>query len=117
MTVLSWAKASYIIYTMCFFRTKYSVNYPMSTWIQNQNFDSFIQHPISQGDTLNRVCPLGKWVAVLLAVYILTRDYHLIQSNRNTDRLIWGSILAGSLLLNLNVFVYLLPVFLLDTYN
>jgi hypothetical protein len=113
MDYCKWLKAVYIIYTMCYFKTPYGINHPLEVWIQHKNLSGFLKHPISRGNSINRVCPLGKGVAVLLAGYILLRRTNC-NSTRVANRIIWGSIMLGSLVMNLNVFVYLLPVCWLD---
>jgi hypothetical protein len=109
----SLAKATYIIYVMIFFKTKYSVNHPLEIWLQDNNLNSFLSHPVTTSDYINRVCPLGKLVAVMLAGWILVRS-KLNKPVTNVNRFIWEGVMVASFIMNLNVFVYLLPVYLLD---
>ena len=107
-------KASYLIYIMIFFKTKYSINHPVEIWLQDQNFDDFFKHPITTTQYENRVCPLGKIVALALAIWILIRS--TLKGDRSRwNQIVWNTVMVGSLVMNLNVFVYLLPVYLLES--
>lgn len=111
-----YLKAAYIIYVLIFFQTTYSIHHPLEAWIQNQSVGDFLRHPVSTGRYESKICPLGKAVAVGLAIWvIITGTVPRTSRLRFWNHVIWTTVMLCGLLMNLNFVVYLLPVYLLET--
>jgi hypothetical protein len=110
--LLSVLEALYVIGMFCYFRTKCNVA------INDQPFGiDWLWHPITttQGDeeARNLVCRLGHILAFLLAGWLVGREGLRQVSGTITqwaNLVVMGAALAGSML-NLNVTLYLAPVF------
>ena len=99
----------YLIYFICFFKTKWSIHHPLEYYLIKDQ-PSWLQHPISSGLYQNKICPLGHLSAIALVFWILLRK----PNSQGWNRVIWWSVLSIGLLLNLNYVVYLLPIAILD---
>ena len=108
--------AVYVYVIMVHFRTRYSVHHPLEIYLQGRSLGSFLRHPVATGVYENKICPLGHFAAILLAVWILLRHRcRSVVANR-VSRIAWGLILVGGLLMNVNVVMYLLPAYIIDTW-
>ena len=112
MNTIKLLEAAYIYYMYNIFKTKYSIHHPIEYLINNQNMIEFIKHPINSGNYENKICLLGKYVSILLVFWIIFRRPNKIY--RKINKLIFGLVLLGSLLMNLNAFIYLIPVFIYE---
>jgi hypothetical protein len=108
----------YIYFMYNLFKTKFSFHHPLEKIINKQPISNYFKHPIYSGQYENKICPFGKLVSKLLVIWIFLRifllkkyDYMQIGKINNT---IFGLVLVGSLLLNINSFVYLIPVFIYE---
>ena len=108
----------YIIYILVYFKTSYSVYHPLEVILQNNlSVNSILKHPLyNTGLYENKVCGLGHIMAFLLAFWILNRKMITNNQYTNINNWIWYIIMTLSLILNPNVFVYLLPVFCLEIF-
>ena len=112
MKLINCLEAIYIFYMYNIFKTKYSIHHPLEYIINNQNISDFIKHPINSGNYENKICLLGTYVSVLLVFWIIIRKPTKIY--RKINKIIFILVLLGSLLMNLNAFIYLIPVFIYE---
>ena len=105
----------YLVYIMCFFKTKLCFNTIWNKKIQ-ANYDyKLLKHSIDDNLLSNKVCPFGHIISILFAIWIYFRICIKNQKWRTyINNTLWIIYILGGLLLNLNVFIYILPVFLID---
>ena len=105
---ISIIEAAYVVYMLNYFETTY-------TFETRQCFLADLipglTHPIQPSTTpTSKVCPKGNKVSWIFAAYLLLR-------NLDFRKTLNYAVLAGGVamsLLNLNVFVYLIPVFITE---
>ena len=112
MNYIKLFESLYIIFMYNFFKTRYSIHHPFEYLINSQNMYQFFSHPIYSGKYENKICVFGKYVSVLLVLWIVFRKKYKIHKKINT--VIFSTVLIGSLLMNLNAFIYMLPVFMYE---
>ena len=114
-------KSVYIIYILIFYKTTYSLHHPFEIAMQNKTTQiTLLKHPVYSTHYENKICPLGKLVGVLLVIWIYSRNnIKTILTRRCYNMGIWLTVLGLGFLANINFFIYLLPVAVLDiiTYN
>jgi len=122
-----WIKpilAIYLIYMMCCFKTTTNLSLTFQNLISKlgvnltnseifQNFGNQLLHHSVTNDHSNKICPLGKLVAVILALALLFSGDNI--SNSHLFYVFAVLFLVG-LVMNLNFAIYLLPVLLILTY-
>ena len=117
---LAILESIYIIYMWNFFKTSYSFhNFWELSLMSWDKMPSFFHH---QPNTyINKVCPLGNLFAYLLAVWVIMyniiltsrlKKKHPIISQLNT--IIFGTTALIAFIMNLNAFIYLIPVFIYE---
>ena len=106
--------AYYVYYMLNCFKTSHYIHHPLEIWLQDKSITDYIKHPVGSDTYDNKVCPLGHLVGKILGLYIIGRYFIGVKLRKRLNTLIWISVLFGSLIMNLNVFVYLLPAYLLD---
>lgn len=101
-----------------FFKTSYSIHHPLEYIMDNQLTD-FFRHPISSDIYESKICPLGNILAKLSVIFFISRIFYYLcfqtPEKRYTFYVI-NVILAMSLLMNLNAFIYLIPIFVVEYY-
>ena len=105
----------YICFMFNYFKTKYSFNHPLESII-TQNYN-FIKHPINSGNYESKICPLGHLVGWILPIWMIF--YGVSNANiflKIIHRIIWGLVFILSFILNMNAWIYLLPVFIIESY-
>ena len=113
--ILSVVEALYIVYMFNFFRTRYSVHHPFEA-IVTQN-TTILRHPIATGLYENKICPLGSVVSVAVALFLLIRIPGYTRHPRAfalATKVVFGALVVGTLLSNLNAFLYVLPLVALE---
>ena len=113
--VVSIIEAIYIFYMYIFFKTKWYIHHPAELWLQKQNIGNWFKHPLSSDIYDSKICPLGNIVGVLLPIWILIK--YIYRSNTKIQKVniyIWITVFLVSLFMNLNAFIYLIPVFLIE---
>ena len=116
------ASAFYIYYMIYVFTTRYSIAHPL-TYFESEIW----HHPIGTFDEpMSMVCPFGKmifhwiigwWILYALTTYQQQTQYFDLNlpDLRFTHRIILILLFVGSLL-NFNVTLYLLPIYLIEYY-
>ena len=110
-------EAIYIIYMYNFFKTTKSIHNPLEYYIFNQPIENIFKHPIDTGEYENKICTFGNIVGWLLGIWILSRNILYTDSNRKNNKInkiIFILVLIGSLMMNMNAFIYLIPVFIYE---
>jgi hypothetical protein len=109
-----YIKGLYIIYMFNYFKTTYSLHHP---WEQlfTGNISNWLQHPIKSGQYENKICPFGNIAAFAIAIWFIVY-YHLPQNSKNITihKTLLIFILIISLVMNLNAFLYFLPLFIYE---
>ena len=110
-------EAIYVIYMYNYFKTSISIHHPLEYILSKQSISNFIKHPIDTGEYESKICPLGNSVSWLIAGWILVRK-SLMKYNTTKvlllNKIIFWTIFVFSLIMNLNAFVYMIPVFLYE---
>ena len=93
-----------------FFKTKYSIHHPFENKFNNK----LLKHPSNTLRYENKICPLGNYVGLFLLLWFIFR-YNINNNIYNSyNRFIICSITIGSLVMNLNAFLYLIPLLLIE---
>ena len=108
----------YIIYILIYFKTSYSIHHPFEVLLQqNISINNYLKHPIyNTGLYENKVCFLGHILAVGLVLWILFGKYICKSTYPKINYWIWMIVMIISLILNPNVFSYLLPIFIIEVF-
>lgn len=101
----------YIFYMFNFFKTSVSIHHPLEILLEG---NTYLQHPIETGNYENKICKLGNLAGIFLLSWFLFR-----WKLSDNSRLFWNKrvlylITILSLLLNLNAFIYYLPIILFE---
>ena len=117
----------YIIYMWNFFKTTYSFHNIWETNLMSiQNLPDFFKHQIKNTEYSNKICPLGNLSAYLLAIWIIITKIitpqHLSNKSqqylKTATKIIFIITAILAFIMNLNAFIYLIPVFVYETlYN
>ena len=108
--VFSIIESVYIFYMYNLFKTSISFHSPLELFIQNKNINNFIKHPISTGIYESKICPLGNYVSILLILWIILRIF-LKKNIVKINNFIFSIIFICSFILNINSFIYFIPVY------
>lgn len=115
---------TYIIYMWNYFKTKYSFHNIWEAPIMNhEDIPDFIKHSVDTGRYESKICPLGNISAFALAGWILLRDIWIskykskskMKTNiKQLNLFIFTLVLILSFLMNLNAFIYYIPIFVYE---
>jgi hypothetical protein len=111
LIVLSIIQGLYIVYILNFFKTKYSLAHPLSTFSND-----YLKHPIGiNNEPISNICEFGHQVSWFLGLFVILRS---IFKNKFTKHisLIVLIITATFSMLNLNAVIYLFPHFIIEIY-
>lgn len=101
----------YIIYFYNYFKTTIRFHHPFEKILTNHDF---LKHPISSSRYESKICKLGNIAGFLLPIWLIGRNFIELTHKKSINFLIMYSFALVSLLLNLNAFVYFLPLFLFE---
>ncbi len=115
--IITFIESIYIYYMYNIFKTKYSFHHPLEFLINSMNID-FFKHPIYTGKYESKICNFGKFVSILLIIWIWFR-YYLNKFFKNSvinfmNKLLFINVLIFSILMNINSFIYFIPVFIYE---
>ena len=107
MLYVSIIESLYLSYTYHFLQTSVDFN------ILDSPTNIFFKHAIGNMK-MGRICPFGQYAIVMLILLLLARNFMLIP-----EKAIMGAILLALVLslINMNAFVYLLPVIFVEALN
>jgi len=79
----------------------------------------FFKHNINTGRYESKICPLGNISAFALALWVFMRDLFLRKTSlrkdlKNINLFIFSIVLVLSFIMNLNAFIYVIPVFIYE---
>lgn len=103
----------YILYMFNFFKTTWSIHHPLEMLFQNNNY---LQHPISSGEYENKICKLGNLTGMFLFFWFILRWKLNENARKKWNKIILIIIATVSLLMNINAFIYLLPIIVIEYY-
>ena len=106
-------EALYLIYMLNYFKTRYSLAHPLSSFENN-----YFKHPIGVSSVpISNICSFGHQVSWLLALYIIVRGFLLpkYKGFLRMSSIVVLIITATMSLLNLNATLYLIPYFIIET--
>ena len=107
-------EAAYAIYMYNYFKTKLTIHHPLESILMNGNISNFLKHPIDSYKYESKICDFGNLVGYTLGVWIISRLF--IKQNKKLNKIIFTLVFFGSMLMNLNAFVYYIPIFILEKY-
>ena len=126
LLIVSFIEIIYIIYILNYFKTRIEFHHPFECVFTGLN--EYLKHPMETGIYESKICKLGNCLSYIFALYIIIRyvvyetkwlewsnSLSINLSTLNTVNSIVVLIAAFlSLLMNLNAFIYLIPVLLLE---
>jgi hypothetical protein len=111
LLVIGIIQASYIIYMLNYFKTKYSLAHPLLNFNSN-----YLKHPIGKSDKpISNICNFGHQSSWLIALFVLLRPFLLCKNIKNISILLLIIVITFSFL-NFNAVIYLLPYFFVEIY-
>ena len=102
---------AYINYMFFIFKSKWSIHHPFELYIINNNVSTFFKHPFYTGLFENKICDFGRYMAIIFSILILLIKKY---PNKRLNKTIVNLTIIFSLLMNLNAFIYLIPVFIYE---
>lgn len=116
--LLSVLSGVYIIYMFNYFKTDIYLSHPFDVYTRNVSF-------LNHSEKENHICSLGNLVGYLLAFWFIARYFLSLHVSRGEgektlqkiNMLILNTVLFGSLLTNMNAFVYFLPLYIIQIYS
>jgi len=111
--IISILESAYIIYMLNYFKTKYSLSFPIK--INNKYFI----HPIGKHEyPKSNICKFGHDMSWLMAIYFIIKGYLFSLGKKRRQLVIINKLVLLTIfifsLMNLNAVVYLLPVFIIE---
>jgi hypothetical protein len=110
--IVSVIECVYLLTMFHLFKTKYSIHHPLEPHITSVS--DYMRHPISTHKYENKICQLGKDTSVLLSIWFVLRHFIKIPYKIYINSIIIFSFTIGCLLLNLNAFLYFIPITLYE---
>tara|TARA_E500000178_G_C17005305_1_gene747801 strand:+ start:1103 stop:1477 length:375 start_codon:yes stop_codon:yes gene_type:complete len=117
MKFTSIIEAIYIVYMYIFFKTKYSMHNSFEKYLTN---NELWRHPIYTGKYENKICRIGTYASIIIAVILVLRQFMCNKNNNKKCKTIARWILTYwvivSLLTNFNAFIYIIPIIFVEVY-
>lgn len=107
------AEAIYAIYMYNYFKTTLHIHHPLEYYFFGEISD-FFKHPINSSKYESKICGFGNISGFIFGAYLASKLF--INQNNKLNNIIIGSVFIGSLLMNLNAFVYYLPIFIFELF-
>ena len=104
--LLSLLESAYLIYMLRYFKTQYEIHHPIEYFITKDI--NFIKHPIYTSVYESKICSLGNIGCFILAFLILLRWYMGYKLRKISRIILFITIIVS--LVNMNAFIYLLPI-------
>ena len=114
LLIFSVLEAFYVYYMYNNFKTTVYFHHPLELSIQNGNISDYFKHPISNDLYESKICPFGNLVGKLLAFWIIIRLFLSIDLVKKINKYVWILVFIGSLLMSMNSFIYLIPIFIYE---
>ena len=117
---VSIIQAWILAYTFWFMETSVSVHHPWEKRIVTRLGNHF-EHPfVSRGETsCNQICAFGQWAIAIPVVLLVARAARWRATGKNllppvAWKVVFGVALVLALVMNMNAFVYIVPVVALE---
>lgn len=109
----------YVIFMWNFFKTKYSFHNLWEAPLMNKaEIPNFLKHTINTRRYECKICPLGNFAGFAIAGWIFFRDIvaknSLRKDLKKINFIIFSVVLILSFAMNLNAFIYFIPVFIYE---
>lgn len=115
----------YIWFMYTRFKTSLSIHHPLESLMTSGKLSNWLSHPIHSGKYESKICPFGHLVGWLLPIVIILysiteqgtcfrQNDHYQKILRKLYKILWIAIFVVSAILNLNAWLYLVPVFVLE---
>jgi len=109
--ILDFVESFYILYMFFLFKTKHSFRSPL----EYTHVSDYMYHPTTSETYDNKICRFGKDVSIILALWIIFGQYYFNKiSIMLPNYIIFLIVLIFSIFMNMNAFVYILPVFIYE---
>lgn len=95
-----------------FFKTTISFHHPFEK-ILTRDISSYLEHPIHSSKYENKICKFGNFIGLLLLILFIYRGVYDVEFN-NYQMYIYFAMLFGTILLNINSFIYMIPIFVYE---
>jgi hypothetical protein len=122
LLIITITEAIYMIYMYNYFKTTYTFHNPLEIILNNKVFSDFFKHPMYSSDYSSKICKFGNHIGYVLGFWVILR-YTLTKYYKDSDykikiinKLIFGLVLLGSIILNFNSFIYYLPIFIYELF-
>ena len=107
----------YVIYILNFFKTNTNFQNSVNLLLQSSLGSGFMQHSLT-ADYGKKICSLGSLVGWIYGLYLICRRHFLDSKTMRICSFIWIILLTwGGLTMNLNFFVYLVPIIIIEIFN
>ena len=116
---ITFVEIAFIYFMYNVFKTKYSFHHPFEILINKMSIPSYFKHPIYSGDYESKICSFGKFASFILISWLIVRLYLNSIDSKITKKIniiIFSLFFLGTILLNINSFIYLIPVFIYEIY-
>jgi hypothetical protein len=106
---VSILESLYLVYMFNFFKTTISFHHPFEIFVTNLNY---FKHPINTGLYENKICTFGKHLSYLGSLYLILRN--IFPKLKKINKYIVYSSIFLSFIMNINSFIYLVPIFITE---
>ena len=117
--IISIVEAVYIILMFNYFKTKVALdhgcvlNLLKNIGLYNDKLNHYTQSMYQLEESINMVCPFGHFISWFIGLFLIIRNYYPKINKYNNIVLIL--LFIGSWM-NINVLVYLIPIFIIEIY-
>ena len=117
--MIAIVEAIYIVFMWNFFKTTITFHNIWEAPLMNlKKMPKFFYHEVNTNTYSNKICPLGNYASYLIALWIIILNFFInkkSQKNFKTiNTLVFIIIGVLSFLMNLNAFVYILPILIYE---
>ena len=109
--ILTLIELIYLYYMFFIFKTRYSIHHPFEILFQDI---PYARHPIQTGKYENKICDLGRYFFDIFVPFVIIKEYFPKMLNKRITLLMISFILSIAFLLNLNAFIYLIPITIVE---
>ena len=111
---LSILESAYILFMFNYFKTTISIHHPLEGILTSGY--NFLKHPIHTGIYENKICNFGNLIGFILPIWFIGRHLLKINKKKLINKIIIILLFVGSIIMNINAFAYLIPIFILEYY-
>ena len=117
--MIAVVEAIYIIFMWNFFKTTITFHNIWEAPLMNlKKMPKFFYHEVNTNTYSNKICPLGNYASYLIALWIIILNFFInkkSQKNFKTiNTIVFVIIGVLSFLMNLNAFIYILPIIMYE---